>query len=163
MRETSRLTTSYCIRVATVADLEAIDRLADKVLAEHGLPEDSAVARLDVRYFPPSWSDGGARFWVALAADEIIGSAAIVPGTGGGCTFKTFYVKAEYRRRHVGLSLYNTAEAFAREAGYRSVQLYVSRRFRTAIQFYMLNGYWLVEATTNQWDDSVYRKDLYAA
>lgn len=158
----SEIMDSNIIRLATLADLPLIDQLANEVLAEHGLPRDSAVAALDSNYF----SGGGqvnkelARFWLAINDGEVIGSAAIVPQSGSICTFKTFYVKAAHRGNRIGYRLYSNAELFARSAQYRNVQLYVSRRFHKAIGFYVRNGYRLVEELNNVWEDSIYLKDL---
>jgi GNAT superfamily N-acetyltransferase len=150
------------IRLATVFDLPRIDRLANQILSEHGLPRDSAVAELDFRYFEPGGpiSQGTAQFWVAQSRDEVVGAAALVPGIGRSSTFKTFYVGAAYRRRGIGLGLYATAERFAKCSGYSQIELHASRRFREAIAFYARNGFELVATLDNLWEDNVYRKTL---
>lgn len=150
------------IRLATLADLPLIDQLANEILAEHGLPRDSAVAALDSDYF----SDGGAInrglacFWLAVEDREVCGSAAVVPAYGSTCTFKTFYVRAAHRDKRVGYRLYTNAELFARSAQYQRMELYVSRRFQKAIRFYSRNRYQLVEESNNAWEDSIFLKDL---
>src|ERR1044071_1619702 len=131
------------IRLATVVDLPLIDRLSNEILAEHDLPEDSAVAALDSKYFS---GDGAvnlkqACFWLAVEGDQVIGSAAVVPHSSSTCIFKTFYVKAEYRGIRIGYNLYACAESFARTSVYQRIRLYVSRRFQKAIDFYLRNGY----------------------
>jgi len=150
------------IREATVADLPLIDELVNDILAEYELPKDSAVTALDSIYYCAGGLiyRGEARFWVAVAGNEVIGSAAVVPDSDSTCTFKSFYVKAKFRGQGIGYRLYTTAELFARARHYQKMHLYVSRRFQKAIEFYLRNGYRLVEEVNNLWEDNIYLKEL---
>lgn len=152
------------IRAAALHDLPAIDTLSNEVLREYGLPEDSAVAERDAAYFEPTGAvtRGRGQFWVAECACGLIGSAAVVPWSDSVCLMKTFYVSRAYRKRGIGYRLLEECERLARASGYAAIELYTSRRFHRAIELYTRNGYALVEALDNPWDDNIYRKPLDA-
>jgi GNAT superfamily N-acetyltransferase len=105
---------------------------------------------------------GGERagFWVAEVDGEIVGTVAVRPKDDRTCEIKRLYLRADKRGAGLGQRLYAHAEAFARRAGYARIWLDSSRRFASAHRLYQRNGFVLVEELNNEWEDSVYEKEL---
>ena len=73
---------------------------------------------------------------------------------------KRLYLDAAARGHGVGQRLYDYAESFARTSGYAKIWLDSSRRFTQARKLYERNGFTLIEALENDWEDNVYEKRL---
>lgn len=76
------------------------------------------------------------------------------------CELKRLYLQGDYRGQGLGQKLYESAEEFARTAGYKKIWLDSSRRFKKAKALYLRNGFTLIEELDNAWEDSVYEKAL---
>jgi GNAT superfamily N-acetyltransferase len=129
------------------------------VLAEHGFPfEQVGSLRDDLADRRYAGEDAG--FWVAEVDGAIVGTVAVRPKEGRTCEIKRLYLRSDMRGLGLGQALYDHAESFARAAGYERIWLDSSRRFARAHRLYERNGFVLVEQVDNEWEDSVYEKEL---
>ena len=140
-------------------DDEAVRALVRSVLDEFGFAQAVGGAEMDLRSIAQRYAAPGGGFWVA---DDgvLVGTVGIRPKEGRTCELKRLYVRADQRGTGLGQRLYDHAERFAREAGYETIWLDSSRRFGRAHRLYARNGFSLVAALDNDWEDNIYEKRI---
>ena len=148
------------IRIFEPRDRDAVRDLVLAVMSEFGFGANVGgvlqdLAALEERYAAPR-----GRFFVAERGGAIIGTVAIRFKDERTCELKRLYLRADARGEGLGQRLYETAEAFARDAGYAKIWLDSSRRFKRAHALYERNGFVLVESMDNDWEDDVFEKAL---
>lgn len=148
------------IRALRDDDLEAARALVLSVLGEFGFHDAVGGAEADLREAATRYAPPGGCFWVAEVDGAVVGTVAVRPKEGRTCELKRLYLRADQRGEGLGQRLYDTAERFAREAGYEAIWLDSSRRFGRAHRLYERNGFVLVARIDNDWEDNVYEKRL---
>lgn len=152
------LSQTQCIRPIQVRDRDKVASLVTSSLAEFGFFFDE-VRGLNGE-FEVLNADPRAGFWALFVNEMLVGCIAIRPSEGTSCELKRFYVAAEMRGQGLGGALYDHAESFARAAGYTTLWLESSRRFVGAATFYRQRGFQLLRDVDNDWEDSIYSKEL---
>ena len=148
------------IRAYEPGDHEAVVRLVETVLAEHGFSPSTGGLELDLAELATRYAGMQAGFWVAELEGAVVGTVAVRPKEGRTCEIKRLYLLADRRGTGLGQRLYAHAEAFARASGYDRIWLDSSRRFHRAHRLYQRNGLRLVAHLDNEWQDDVYEKRL---
>lgn len=149
------------IRKANPNDKSQITTLVASVIEEFGLPSNAQYVAQDLDTAFNLQASNQSCCWVAEVDNSIIGSVLIIPSSSPQqCSLKRFYIAKQYRGQRLGSQLYSVAEDFARSAGYQQIRIGVSRRFKTAILFYHHRSYQWVQDIDNQWEDTIYIKQL---
>lgn len=97
------------------------------------------------------FGDSGSLF-VAEENGKIMGSAGIIKFEPEVARLKRMYVLKEYRGKGVSQLLYNKAEQFAKEKGYKKIILSTYPEMAAAQKFYQKNGfvYYRKDTTRNK-------------
>lgn len=149
---------SHLIRYAHPDDRSDIIKLVERTFDELRLPFYENLVENDLDEIFSGRRMGKA--WVIECSGRPVGCIALVSFEERICRVARFYIAQEYRSRGWGKRLYDVAEAEARERRFESIQVEVSRRSTSAIDFYLRRGFELVEQTNNEWEDNIYRKTL---
>jgi len=105
------------------------------------------VSREDRREFLKAYFGKGRGLWLARIAGESAGCVALRPWTPPGephlacAEMKRLYVRDRFRGRGIAQRLLETAETFARQAGYVWIYLDTMAEMVTAARLYERNGY----------------------
>lgn len=81
------------------------------------------------------------KFWLAEAGDRLVGSIAIVLTEENRAQLRWFLVDPEYRKQHLGRTLFTQALEYCREMKYREVFLYTTAEQKTALSMYERAGF----------------------
>ena len=68
--------------------------------------------------------------------NRLIGICSIKVISSNECYLNSFYVLKEFRNKGIGTQLYNMCENYAREKGFKGINLIVDPHFKEAIKFY---------------------------
>lgn len=114
--------------------------------AEFGLPI-TLEAQPDLLDIAGFYQHGSGNFWVALAADEVVGTIALLDIGGGQAALRKMFVRAAFRGRDAGVaqSLLDSLLDWARVQQLRRVLLGTTERFHAAHRFYEKNGFSFIE------------------
>jgi GNAT superfamily N-acetyltransferase len=82
-----------------------------------------------------------AALWIALAADDVVGSVALRDLGAGAVELKRMYLRPEQRRRGVGRQLLSIALEWAAAHGAEVVKLDTSERMVAARRLYEAHGF----------------------
>ncbi|MDR5682869.1 MAG: GNAT family N-acetyltransferase [Armatimonadota bacterium] len=131
---------SLVIEPAKPHDEPEIQRLIRSVLAEFGLPYDTATAAeltgIEEQYRPPR-----SVFFVARMDGRIIGTTGVKEAGEGKAILKHQYVHADYRRKGIGAKLLDAALVYCRVLGYREVELDTAAWMQQAQRLYRSRGF----------------------
>ena len=127
----------YAIRVATIADVDALVSHRVNMFREMGLTiDESTDAQIFRRWLVESMQSNSYRAWVAGDVDGAVvagGGITILPwppgpnGTGGPLPFVyNVYTEPSHRRRGLARAIMETIHAWCRDAGYRRIGLAAS-------------------------------------
>lgn len=93
-------------------------------------------------------------FLMALDQERVVGTGAVRPLEGELCELKRLWLRPAYWGKGVGPLLMQELLAFARQAGYRRMQLTTDRVLSArAVSFYTRLGFVPVESTSDDPDD----------
>jgi putative acetyltransferase len=155
------------LRHARDDDADAIIELVSKVWSEY--PGKTLVAATDMPELltPAStYARGRGRFWVVEAADQIIGTIALMPSAESGVVeLQKLYVARNMRKNGLGGFLCYLVEREARERGATAIELWSDVKLLDAHRRYERLGYRRGDAlkTYNDTSSTVrfyYRKEL---
>jgi GNAT superfamily N-acetyltransferase len=82
--------------------------------------------------------------WIAEQAGRRVGCVFCMAGENGTAKLRILLVDPAVRGRHLGGRLVDECIAFARRAGYASVQLWTNHPLRAARQIYLSRGFRLI-------------------
>jgi GNAT superfamily N-acetyltransferase len=108
------------------------------------------VLREDRKAFSEEYFGDGKGFWLARVASELAGCIGLrrlrlsVPSDGQvmDCAeFKRMYVREKFRGQGIAQRLLETAEQFARSAGYSWIYLDTTKEMKAAAKLYQRNGF----------------------
>ncbi len=136
------------IRTASNEDGAAVRELVFAVLAEYGLRGDPAGTDADIADIEASYiSRGGCFEVVENEQGGIAGCAGLYPSEqrGGAIELRKMYLKMETRGRGIGKQLIERAITFARQRGYKRIELETSSKLIEAIGLYKKYGFQPVE------------------
>jgi len=85
----------------------------------------------------------GGNFWVAIDTqnNEVVGTVGILKIDDENAEFKRFYVKENYRNKHIGFKLYKMAENFAKKNKIKKLFLVSGNKSIKAHNIYYKNGW----------------------
>ena len=145
-------------------DIPAIGVLIRSILAEFKFTHDVGGLRRDLERMSERYRRPRSGLWVAVRAFEgeerLVGTVGIRPKDERTCELKRLYVDPAERGIGLGQQLYEHAERFARATGYERIWLDSSNRFTKARRLYERNGFMLLEAVDNDWQDAIFEKIL---
>jgi putative acetyltransferase len=84
---------------------------------------------------------GRSRFWLAMDSERLIGTGALREKAPELAEVKRMYLLSAYRGRGIGLALLEKAVRFAREQGYRRLQLETVAGLKQALRLYERYGF----------------------
>jgi len=132
----------YSIRRAGADDAAAIRKVVDDVLAEYGLRSDPSGTDSDLADIDASYLARGGLFEVATGSDgSIAGCCGIFMLDNATCELRKMYLLKEARGHGIGGRLLQRALAFARNRGYRRVELETASALKEAIALYAGAGF----------------------
>ena len=80
------------------------------------------------------------KFWIAVdEQNNIIGTILIFKHDNEYMEIKKFYVRKEYRGKHIGYELYKKAIDFCKEKGVKKIIIGTYNKLESAIKFYIKN------------------------
>jgi putative acetyltransferase len=132
------------IRTACNDDCAAVRELVFAVLAEYGLRGDPAGTDADIADIEASYIVRGGCFEVVEDdAGTLAGCAGMYPSEqhSGAIELRKMYLKSATRGRGIGKQLIERALAFARQRGFRRVELETSSKLVEAIGLYKKYGF----------------------
>ena len=83
----------------------------------------------------------GCRFWLAKAADTLVGAVAVVEHSDETAQLRWFLVRPDHRRCGLGKELFRRAVAHCREKNYAETFLDTTAEQTTAIRMYEAAGF----------------------
>jgi N-acetylglutamate synthase-like GNAT family acetyltransferase len=109
---------------------------------EFGIPV-TLQAQPDLLDIPDFYRRGAGNFWVALDADEVVGSIALLDIGNGQAALRKMFVRAEYRGpgHAVAQGLLETLLAWSKTRGLDEIFLGTTAQFLAAHRFYEKNGF----------------------
>jgi GNAT superfamily N-acetyltransferase len=119
-------------------------------LAEEYFVAIGVVLREDRRQFLEEYFGDGKGFWTARVNGELAGCIALrslqpsspLDGQGVACAeIKRMYLRQRFRGKGIAQRLLETAEEFAREAGYAWIYLDTTNQMLAAAKLYERNGF----------------------
>ena len=136
----------YTIRRATAHDLAAIRKVVHGVLGEYGLAPDPSGVDSDLGDLDASYFSRGGLFEVAVGSDgHIAGCCGVFLIEGTTCELRKMYLVKETRGHGIGGRLLRRALAFARNRGYRRMELETASVLKEAIALYAGAGFQPIE------------------
>lgn len=99
------------------------------------------LAHIERHYAPPR-----GRLYIALEADKPVGCVALRYFAQGVCEMKRLYVRPQFRGRHIGLRLAQTAIEAACEIGYTHMRLDTVPEMKAANRLYAFLGFKTIKA-----------------
>lgn len=133
------------IRLATVADQAAVDRLFRRGSEEGLLRENDTgadITNLQNAYLSEPDASG---FWVAESAGRVIGMIGVQRTSDAAADIRRLRVQREYRQRGVGTRLMETAIDFCRENNVLKIVLDVRVEREPAIRMFEKFGFTLAK------------------
>lgn len=133
----------FRVRPATLADQPAVKLLVAEVLAEFGIADDPCSgqdADLDdlAGWYPPPRGI----FEVIEAEDgRLFGCGGIHPLDATSCELRKLYFLPALRGHGIGSAMLDRFIRFARQAGYRRLELETASVLETAIGLYLRRGF----------------------
>ena len=107
------------IRPFESRDIGPVTSLVRTLRAAADLGADFGGTGVDVRAVGVGERSGT---WVAEVDDVVVGVAVVQPGDGDACVVQRLYVAPQHQRRGVGSALLRQCVAWARTAGFTSVE-----------------------------------------
>jgi N-acetylglutamate synthase-like GNAT family acetyltransferase len=119
-----------------------IDLILPVQQQEFGLPI-SLADQPDLLSIPDFYQRGSGGFWVALEAEQVVGSIALIDIGEARGVIRKMFVAASHRGRARGVAqrLLEGLLAHAREAGLAELMLGTTERYLAAHRFYERNGF----------------------
>jgi len=84
--------------------------------------------------------DGG-QFWLAIDKDDVIGTIGFMNYGNNNAVLKKFFVRADCRKRKVGLALYETLYIYLKENDYKQILLDTPSVAKQSHSFYEKAGF----------------------
>ena len=132
----------YAIRRAQARDSAAIRRLVDDVLGEYGLQSDPSGVDSDLADLDSSYFARGGHFDVAVGTDgKVAGCCGMFPLDAATCELRKMYLFRETRGQGIGGRLLRRALAYARNRGFKRVELETASVLKEAIALYAGAGF----------------------
>jgi GNAT superfamily N-acetyltransferase len=99
----------------------------------------------DLLDIPSCYEKKGGRFWVAVDGRDVIGTFAFMNYGNGNAVLKKFFVRSDWRKKKVGLALYQTVIDYLKEQGYKQALLDTPSVATAAHRFYEKAGFRRIE------------------
>lgn len=77
----------------------------------------------DLKDIETNYRESGGEFWTSIEKDSVIGTIAIMNKGNGNAVLKKFFVRADYRHKKIGYTLYQNLLSFAAENGIKQIIL----------------------------------------
>ena len=133
---------SAAIRPARDADADAIIALIEDAWSDYpGLVLHVDDELPELRALASHYAANGGALWAAEADGRLMGIVAAVPGPSETWEVGKLYVDRDLRGAGLAHTLLDTAEAYARAAGARRMELWSDTRLVGAHAFYEKRGY----------------------
>ena len=125
---------------------QIIDLIVKIQREEFGIPI-SPEQQPDLRTIPSYYQKNKGNFWVALAAEKVIGTIALLDISAGNAALRKMFVVSEYRGGQFGTAnlLLETLLMSASHSGLNTVYLGTTSKFLAAHRFYEKNGFTLIQ------------------
>lgn len=109
----------------------------------------SIAAQPDLLAIPDVYQCGSGQFWIALDADVVVGTIALLDIGLQQVALRKMFVKASHRGAEFGVakSLLSMALHWSREKNLRDIYLGTTAHFHAAHRFYEKNGFVEVAAS----------------
>ena len=132
----------YSIRRASSSDAAAIRSVVHAVLGEYGLTPDPAGTDSDLEDLDASYFARGGHFEVAVGSDgRIAGCCGVFVVDETTCELRKMYALKDARGHGLGGRLLRRALAFARNRGFKRVELETASVLKEAIALYAGAGF----------------------
>lgn len=97
----------------------------------------------DLKNIKSNYLKNDGNFWIAIdnQTGEVIGTVAILKINNEEAEFKRFYVRKDYRNKHIGFKLYSIAEEYANYSGIKTLYLVTGKESKKAHWIYYKNGW----------------------
>jgi len=121
---------------------EVVDLIVGIQRGEYGVDID-AERQPDLRRIPDVYQTGAGNFWLALAGDRVVGTAALLDIGAGQAALRKMFVRREYRGPAAGAArrLLDALLGWAADHGVAEVYLGTTPFFRAAHRFYEKHGF----------------------
>ena len=118
-----------------------LDLIAD--LQRNELDINSLTDQPDLANIDGFYGQGSSGFWVAVAADKIVGTIALLDITQNQAALRNRFVAPDYRGKDVGVSekLLNHLFEQARSSGVQDIYLGTTADIKTDHKFYENHGF----------------------
>lgn len=139
---------SWMIRTLRPGDMGAIASRQAILYAEHyGWERPMELLLNDVTSsFLRDFQPGREQCWVAERGGEMLGSVMLADGGDGVAKLRLLYVESHARGLGIGEALVRSCVEFAREAGYRHLELWTHTILASARRIYAAHGFELISS-----------------
>jgi len=105
----------------------------------------------DLENIKSYYINSGGNFWLAINKEnsELVGTVGIRKIDEINAEFKRFYVKENYRDKHIGHELYKIAEKFAIDNNFKTLYLVSGNKSEKACKMYYKKG-WKLASKENK-------------
>jgi GNAT superfamily N-acetyltransferase len=155
-----RCEAEWGIRHFRAEDGDQCVQVIARTLRDYSLSVDLEHIRADICQQHGQYDAPGGTMLVLGAENFVAGLVAVRRFDEQTAELKRFYLYRSFRGKGLGQRLYSEAEAFAHGAGYNRMYVESSRRFFEVQAFYLKNGFELIGAADNEWEDNLYMKQL---
>lgn len=139
------LDTGSALRVMPFAPAyedRVVELIVDIQRGEYGIDID-AERQPDLRRIPDVYQTGAGNFWLAVAGDRVVGTAALLDIGAAQAALRKMFVRREYRGPAAGAArlLLDALLAWAADHGVAEVYLGTTPFFHAAHRFYEKHGF----------------------
>jgi putative acetyltransferase len=131
----------FSIQEAAPAEVAPVVGIVRGVLGEYEIPVCEAEVTAELGGIVEAPGMGNGRLWVLRDGGAVVGCVAVTPLGDGACELKRMYLLPEHRGKGLGRQLLNQALAFAREQGFKKVELETHTKMEAARALYRGAGF----------------------
>ena len=99
----------------------------------------------DLLDIPNAYEATGGKFWIAVDRGDVVGTLAFMNYGNGNAVLKKFFVRADWRKKKLGLALYQKVLQELHRLGYRQVLLDTPSVATASHRFYERAGFRRIE------------------
>jgi putative acetyltransferase len=128
------------IRPYRQGDDAQICSVIQKCFEEYGFTWEPDDYNSDTADIQSNYIDRGGWFWVMEDDEQMIATAGLMPENDGACELWRMYLNADYRGKKLGYRLLDFIVAFARDKGFKRMDIWSDVKLIDAHRLYRKYG-----------------------